>query len=136
MVLIGDWLARLPVSKRAARRQARCGRLACRPAGAVWGWVVLLVLALAVPVIVATNPVDSTWLGGLYDDADSDQLISHALSPESWLDAAMPVVLCVLSTIALAWSRRLGWRRTGRAEQVARAPPSRVLRNERKRASA
>jgi hypothetical protein len=80
-------------------------------------------LALAVPVIVATNPVDPTWLPGLYDDADSDQLVSQALSPESWLGAAIPIILCVLSTIALAWSRRLGWRRADRTEQVARAPP-------------
>jgi hypothetical protein len=80
-------------------------------------------LALAVPVIVATNPVDPTWLPGLYDDADSDQLVSQALSPESWLGAAIPIILCVLSTIAVAWSRRLGWRRADRTEQVARAPP-------------
>jgi hypothetical protein len=123
MAWIGGRLAHLPVRKRAVRRRARRGRLPCPPARAVWGSVVLVALVLAVPVIVAANPVDPTWLPGFYDDADPEQLVSQALSPESWLGATIPVVLCVLSTIALAWSRRLGWRRADRTEQVARAPP-------------
>jgi len=113
----------LPVRKRAVRRRARHGRVPCPPARAVWSSVALVALALAIPVIVATNPVDPTLLPGLYDDADPDQLVSHALSPESWLDAAIPVILCVLSTIAFAWSRRLEWRHPDRRDQVARAPP-------------
>jgi hypothetical protein len=37
----------------------------------------LATLVLAIPVIVAANPVDPTWILGLYDDADSDQLITQ-----------------------------------------------------------
>jgi hypothetical protein len=123
MAGIGGRLARLPVRKRAARRRARRGRLPCPPARAVWGSVALVALTLAVPGIVAANPVDQIWIPGLYDDADPDQLVSQALSPESWLGAAIPVILCILATVALAWPKRPGWWRADRNEQVARAPP-------------
>jgi hypothetical protein len=99
------------------------GRSACRPAAVTWGTLLLVILALAVPVIVAANPVDPTWVPGVYDDADPDQLVSQALSPESWLSAALPVILCLLTTIAPVWLSRQGRSGADRSEQVARAPP-------------
>jgi len=114
------WLARHPARKRTARPRARRGRLPGHPSGAVWGSVVV---ALALANVVAANPVDPPWIPGLYDDADPDQLVSQALSSESWLGPSIPAILCVLSTIVLAWSRRLEWRRAARNQQVARAPP-------------
>jgi len=99
------------------------GRSRCRPVNTTCGARLLVILVLAIPVMVAANPIDPTWLAGFYDDADPDQLVSQALSPESWLSAALPVILCLLTTIAPVWLSRRGRRGADRSEQVARAPP-------------
>jgi hypothetical protein len=123
-----------PIRGRQARRptggtvlcgSARRGRLSsCRP-HAVWGSIALAALTLGVPVIAAVNPVDPSWIPGFYDDGDYDQLVSHAISPESWLGVVLEVVLCLLASIALArWSRPT-YGGAHRREPVARAPPGR-----------
>jgi len=52
-------------------------------------------LMLVIPLIAAVNSVDPTWILGLYDDADSDQLITQAMSPESMIGLAASLVLCL-----------------------------------------
>jgi hypothetical protein len=99
------------------------GRRLRRLADTAVGAVLLTALALAVPVMVAANPVDPTWLPGLYDDADTDQLVSKTLSPENWVGAALPTILCLLSGPILAWSSYSGYQDAGWSEAVARGPP-------------
>jgi hypothetical protein len=53
-------------------------------------------LVLAIPVIMAANPIDPGWQAGWYDDGDTDQLVTQTLSPESMIG------LAVLSFISLS----------------------------------
>jgi hypothetical protein len=100
-----------------------CGWFRCLPAARRQGALLLVALVLAAPVMVAANPVDQIWIPGLYDDADTDQLVTQAMSPESWLGAAIPILPCVLSSTATAWSSRSECRVADRRAPGARAPP-------------
>jgi hypothetical protein len=126
MAEIRDRQARLPTERKVLRKPVHGGRSASCHSRAAWGSVALAALALAVPLIVAANPVDQTWIPGLYDEADTDQLVSHAISPESWLSVALPVVLCLFASIALARSSRRTYNGAHRSESVARPPPDRA----------
>jgi hypothetical protein len=85
--------------------------------------MLLVALVLAVPVVVVANPVDQIWIPGLYDDADTDQMVLQAMSPESLLGTAIPVVWCLLSSIAVVWSSRSRCMGAVKSGLVARAPP-------------
>jgi len=58
--------------------------------------VLLAIVTLAGPVLVAANPVDPTWQPGLYDDADTDQLVVQTLSPEGMIGVAALMLVCLL----------------------------------------
>jgi hypothetical protein len=81
-------------------------------------------LALAVPLIVAANPVDPTWLPGFYDDADTDQLVTQTMSPEAWIGLTVLVIVCFLSSSTIAGLTTHGRRRVVRGWPGARPPPS------------
>ena len=58
------------------------------------GGCVLLSLFLTIPVIAAVNPIDPVWEPGLYDDADTDQLVTQTSSLEGMIGLALLVLAC------------------------------------------
>ena len=80
-------------------------------------------LLLAVPVVVATNPIDQTWQVGWYDNADTDPLVVQMLSPEGLLGIAT-VVMVVLSSQRLSASEVYTLQNLcSSREPVPRGPP-------------
>jgi hypothetical protein len=59
----------------------------------------LVILALAIPVIVAANPSDPIWRPGLYDDADTDHLVRNVVSPESLIGVSVLGIVCLLTSL-------------------------------------
>jgi|SRR6516164_7126400 len=70
------------------------GRPLPRPTSEEVGAVLSLTLVLGIPVLVAANPIDPFWQPGFYDDADPDQLVTHALSAESVDPPGHPMESC------------------------------------------
>ena len=58
-------------------------------------WLVSLILAI--PVITTANPTDPSWRPGLYDEADSDQLITQILSADAMIGLTMLMLACLVS---------------------------------------
>ena len=86
--------------------------------------MVLVAFVLAIPVIVAANPVDRTWLPGFYDDADTDQLVTQTMSPEALIGLTALVIVRFFSSGTIA-GLNTPWHRTAaRGGLGARAPPS------------
>jgi hypothetical protein len=56
-----------------------------------WSALVPVLLLLALPLLAWANPCDPAWIPGVYDDADYDELVSAASSPDGTLNA--PVLL-------------------------------------------
>jgi hypothetical protein len=104
-------------------RRGRRARLSSRSWYDTWGSMLLVALALGVPVIVAANPVDSTWLPGLYDDADTDQLVTQTMSPEAWIGLTVLVIVYCLSSRTIVGPNALWSRTAARGGLSARAPP-------------
>jgi hypothetical protein len=89
--------------------------------------VLLTVITLAIPVVVAANPVDPSWIPGLYDDGDGDQLITHAMSPEALIGPTVVALVCILSG-AMVVHRRPSWHwRAVIGGASARAPQNRFV---------
>lgn len=94
-----------------------------RRAGGGRSRLLLAALVLVAPIVVAANPADPSWIPGFYDDADSDQLTSQAMTPESLLGADLPILLCLVFTAAAVWPRRSVCRVAVRRVFGARGPP-------------
>src|SRR5262245_53046108 len=54
--------------------------------------LVLAALALAARSFATATPLDPTWIGGIYDDADLDEAVALAASLSSAFDAPHAVV--------------------------------------------
>jgi hypothetical protein len=61
------------------------------------GALMLAVLVLTIPILVAANPVDLTWQHGWHDDADTDDLVTQTLSPDSLIVLAVLVLVVQFS---------------------------------------
>ncbi len=106
------------------RRSARCPRRSFprhRP-GAVRA-IVFLALILAIPVIVAANPVDPDWLSGWYDEADTDQLVTQTMSPESLIGVAVLLLVCFSAGARLMNGVAREYKVSASREPVSRGPP-------------
>jgi hypothetical protein len=88
------------------------------------GALVLVMLTLAVPVIVAANPADPTWCAGLYDEADTDQLMTQTMSPDGCIGPTVLIIACLLATTAVVSRRRPRRAAWGESHIQARAPPA------------
>src|SRR5262245_56748591 len=62
------------------------------PRSVVARTILFLALILAVPLIVAANPVDASGQQGWYDDEDADRLVTQSMSPESMMGIATLVL--------------------------------------------
>jgi hypothetical protein len=82
-----------------------------------------LILVLALPIIVVANQVDPTWIPGLYDDADTDDLVLQIMSPEAMLLLDVIVLVWLMSSMYLA--ARVAGERAGieSPQPVPRGPP-------------
>ena len=87
--------------------------------------VFLVILTLAVPVLVAANPVDPTWQPGIYDDGDTDQLVVQTLSPEGMIGLAALMLACFLLHPTLIEPSVPCRRRVSAEWADARGPPRR-----------
>jgi hypothetical protein len=85
--------------------------------------MLFLILLLAVPVIVAANPIDPSWQPGLYDGADTDQLVTQTLSPEGMIGLGVLVLACLCHALARSTKSRTTTTFRSRQEPVPRAPP-------------
>jgi hypothetical protein len=66
-----------------------------------WRWFVMAIavaMALAVPFAHATPP-DQTWLGGLYDNADYDDVVNFVTSASATTPRARPQDLTPLEIV-------------------------------------
>jgi hypothetical protein len=78
---------------------------------------------LAVPMIVAANPVDATWQVGWYDDGDTDRLVTQTMSPESMAGLAVLVLVCLSAHARLIIRIRRKHSVHSSREPVPRGPP-------------
>ena len=54
--------------------------------------LVLLLAAVTAPVLVASNVPDPTWIGGIYDGADADEILAFVWGQTPALVAAALVL--------------------------------------------
>jgi hypothetical protein len=85
--------------------------------------ILFLILVLVVPIHVAANPIDSARQPGLYDDADTDQLVTQTLSPDAMIGLAVLVLVCLVSRTSPVDEAESEHDVRSRREPVPRAPP-------------
>ena len=85
--------------------------------------ILFLILVLVVPIHVTANPIDPTWQPGLYDDADTDQLVTQTLSPDAMIGLAVLVLACLVSRACPVDKIVNDHDIRSRQEPVPRAPP-------------
>jgi hypothetical protein len=83
----------------------------------------LLGLILVLPIIVAMNPIDSCWQLGLYDEADTDQLVTQTSSPEGMIGLAVLVLVRLIARVRRVIDIKGEHDMQSSREPVPRGPP-------------
>ena len=87
-------------------------------------WILLLLMAALAPMAWASPP-DPTWVSGLYDNADFDEVVTYLTSGL----VALPTLPPVIVTTSLAYVSTVGAPTEGveashfRSPRIPRAPP-------------
>ncbi|HJR03710.1 MAG TPA: hypothetical protein VKA83_18880 [Methylomirabilota bacterium] len=92
-------------------------------------WVMALAVGLVVLLRLLAHacPADPSWIAGLYDDADFDDVIQHVLSSGAVAPAAPPVDARALRYLHLVAAYTAGSpAATVRSASPTRAPPVRL----------
>jgi len=83
-----------------------------------------IVLGIVLPALAAASPPDPTWIPGLYDDADFDDVVTHIGFLAGICDAFGPAALAVDSFVRqLTLPGRRPWLGRSRSTLRGRAPP-------------
>jgi hypothetical protein len=88
---------------------------------------VVLTTAIALPALAHASPPDSTWIAGLYDDADSDDVIVRITSGTGDVPSGPPADLRPLPALVLGLAPRAESTPASLVDLTAqpRAPPAR-----------
>ena len=88
------------------------------------GWLVLALL-VALPALAHAAPGDPTWIAGMYDDADGDDLVALAASAEAVPGMPAELVPALVACPAAAPDAQVLLRPPAPSPVHSRAPPAR-----------